>query len=378
MRYKRIAAILLVSLACDRPQEATKGSGKPGDSPNPIASPTTNSDNAHPGSVAAEVSESTKARTIRRPLFTIGELDGNDNQIFGQIRSIQVDSSGNIYVLDDQSLNVRWFDREGKHRGTAGRSGGGPGEFKEPIALGLDEAGRVQVLDVALRRISTFAATDSGLVLAKERTIPLHAFDFCRMGNRYFFLASKPNGLIHELGPADTVIASFGEHVARIPKEQERHTSVLRQVHARGRLHCFEDLPLIVFFPPSTPLLQAFTPAGQLRWSTVLPDYHEVRHELIRNGRGLRVAPDPASGTAHYGHYLVRLAPDTIAITLRESGLANPEGQLEVRLFSLTDGRQISTSNASAVLAFRQRGREYSYVNHPYPQILVTEVANER
>ena len=61
-----------------------------------------------------------------------GSRDGTDpNLTFSDIRGIQADSDGNIYVLDYQAVEVRVFDPDGEHLRTIARRGQGPGEIME-------------------------------------------------------------------------------------------------------------------------------------------------------------------------------------------------------------------------------------------------------
>jgi len=68
----------------------------------------------------------------------LGVEEGDNNYIFEQISGIDVDKVGNIYVLDYKGLNVKIFSKNGKYLKTIGRSGEGPGEFKNPTALSLN------------------------------------------------------------------------------------------------------------------------------------------------------------------------------------------------------------------------------------------------
>lgn len=66
------------------------------------------------------------------------------------------DSTGWIYAIDGLTPGILAFDAELEPSAATGRRGGGPGEFREPIALAVVRPGRVAVLDRALRRLSFF------------------------------------------------------------------------------------------------------------------------------------------------------------------------------------------------------------------------------
>ena len=315
---------------------------------------------------AAPVSVSPAKKVTLR----VGVLEGDDNQIFGKIRDIAVDSKGNLFVLDDQSLTVRWFDNEGRFRGSAGRAGGGPGEFRAPMALALDEVEYVQVLDAAHSRIDTFAPTDSGLTLVNTLRSPLHALAFCRIGSRYFLLAPQAEAVIHEMSSNGDLLQSFGAPIVKIPENLRAHESIMRESGSRGRLCCTRAPDRVILVPAATPVVRAFSPEGKLVWSVALANYHASRYEP--KGRGFALMPDPKSGTAHSALYMARLGKDVLGVTLHEGSLANPEGKLELRTLSLVDGHEIRASGSSMIVAAKRGLLEYGFVNHPFPQITVT------
>lgn len=116
-----------------------------------------------PGPVSVELE---KRDTL---LLEIGVITGDPNQIFGNIRDVDVDGDGNIFVLDDQDFSVSWFGPDGRFRGRTGRDGGGPGEFRAPAGLAVSPAGQIYVLDTASRKIAEFALGEEGLVLSNGK-----------------------------------------------------------------------------------------------------------------------------------------------------------------------------------------------------------------
>ncbi len=72
----------------------------------------------------------------------------DENHLFYRARDIQVDSEGNIYVLDSGNHRLQVFDKSGKYLRTTGKRGQGPGEFNAPHGLQLDdETGNIFVAD---------------------------------------------------------------------------------------------------------------------------------------------------------------------------------------------------------------------------------------
>jgi hypothetical protein len=84
------------------------------------------------------------------PVLRIGALDGTGPDVFGRVSGVAELSDGTLVVADAQAMELRAFDGSGAHLWSAGRSGGGPGEFTGSIVRLLQLAG------------DTLIATDSG------------------------------------------------------------------------------------------------------------------------------------------------------------------------------------------------------------------------
>jgi len=71
----------------------------------------------------------------------IGAIEGGGPDSFGLIRSIAVLEDGRFAVADVQGEEVRLFGREGRHLGTFGGEGQGPGELGRSTALAVGDPG---------------------------------------------------------------------------------------------------------------------------------------------------------------------------------------------------------------------------------------------
>jgi hypothetical protein len=88
------------------------------------------------------------------PSVDIGELEGEEPyQLFRVSGAVRL-SDGRIVVGNGGSHELRYFDAQGRYLKSAGREGGGPGEFEgvgDPVPIGADT---IAVYDWNLRRIS--------------------------------------------------------------------------------------------------------------------------------------------------------------------------------------------------------------------------------
>ena len=89
---------------------------------------------------------------------SIGMLEGSDEFLIGNPRSIAVGAGGEIYVLDRQVPVIRLYDPDGTFIRNIGREGGGPGEYKSPGAIAVLPDDRLVVRDPGNGRISIFSA----------------------------------------------------------------------------------------------------------------------------------------------------------------------------------------------------------------------------
>jgi len=100
--------------------------------------------------------------------------DGKDevSEILGMISDVCVDSDKNIYVLDYSNRRVVVYDSFGVVQRSFGRSGQGPGEFSNPLAMAMDlndriavaDAGKVQIFDRSGRYLRSFKVGIPGMI----------------------------------------------------------------------------------------------------------------------------------------------------------------------------------------------------------------------
>ena len=67
--------------------------------------------------------------------LSIGVVEGDPHEIFGDVRSVDAGRDGTIYVLDTQASEIRAFDGQGRFLRTVASRGEGPGEISEANGL---------------------------------------------------------------------------------------------------------------------------------------------------------------------------------------------------------------------------------------------------
>lgn len=77
----------------------------------------------------------------------IGAVEGDPHLIFGDVRGIEADAEGTIYVLDYQASEVRAFDGAGNFLRVVASEGQGPGEIMEANGIVFDDDGTLWIQD---------------------------------------------------------------------------------------------------------------------------------------------------------------------------------------------------------------------------------------
>ena len=77
---------------------------------------------------------------------------------FNRVTNVALDSAGDLYVADGYgNARVHKFSADGEHLFSWGEPGSGPGEFRLPHAIAIDEDDRVLVADRENSRIQVFS-----------------------------------------------------------------------------------------------------------------------------------------------------------------------------------------------------------------------------
>lgn len=124
-----------------------------------------------------------------QPVLDIG---GEGREPLFMVTSAARAPSGDVVVANAGAGELRWFDASGRLVRSAGRKGGGPGEFQHIAWVGLLPGDSVAAWDPVLRRLSIFA--DDGR-FARAVSIPARGplATLVGMLNGSFVLATRVN-----------------------------------------------------------------------------------------------------------------------------------------------------------------------------------------
>jgi hypothetical protein len=139
----------------------------------------------------------------------IGLLEGDKDYIFGLIADVKIDPLGNILILDAKMNRVVKYDQEGKFILRFGEAGVGPGEFEDPRSIVLDSSGRIYVLD--FRRVIIF---DERGRLIKSFSLDFMGIDIALNDKRnLLILGARGNQLFNVYDRKGEYLYSFGNLV---------------------------------------------------------------------------------------------------------------------------------------------------------------------
>lgn len=181
------------------------------------------------------------------PTVDIGALDGDpDYQLFRVAGALSL-SDGRLVVANSGTAELRFYDQSGSYLSSAGRKGGGPGEFGDLSWIGASAEDSIWAYDWPNRRMSVFDAqgrytrafvlhelghappghihpamlADGALLIGAQRFFGAGAFTTGVYHDSIFHLVFDGEGaLIDTVGRhsgAEIFIAALGEHTDLMP-----------------------------------------------------------------------------------------------------------------------------------------------------------------
>lgn len=97
-----------------------------------------------------------KIRLVFKEELSIGQIEGDENYMFGAGISFTTDEEGNFYVSDLVNHRIMKYDPKGMFLFSFGRDGQGPGEFRSVSVVKFDKKSNLYITDGINRRISFF------------------------------------------------------------------------------------------------------------------------------------------------------------------------------------------------------------------------------
>ncbi len=311
----------------------------------------------------------------KRPVATIGVIDGDDNQIFGRIATAKIDADGNVVILDALALDLRLFKTDGTLLARVGGVGSGPGKFRAPFDVDTDESNRILVVDGPLRRITTLAWDSGALQVAATLPINRFAVQLCVSPPGYFVLhdSREDGGLLHEIDGEGRTVHSFGELITEVPPELLK-LGFYSSGHYWGRLYCDSVTGNLYVQHTEVPYVRAFNHDGKEIWRTRLVDFQPTVWRVVQAGSSpiFGQGPDPRTGMSDAGGGIFRWSPGILGIAIRRHiAVPSEKWQYQLRFVRDDTGQEIGRFEAPMVITAVNKKYVYGYVNEPYPHVMI-------
>jgi hypothetical protein len=128
-----------------------------------------------------------RKKLVFKEELTIGEMEGDENYMFGEAVFFNTDDEGNFYVTDWDKKRIQKYSPDGEFLLTIGRKGQGPGEFGNLSPARFDKDNNIYVTDIVNQRISFF---DKGGKYLKQIKLP-DVFEDLYVNSRGYFVSSS-------------------------------------------------------------------------------------------------------------------------------------------------------------------------------------------
>lgn len=204
-------------------------------------------------------------------LNTYGLIDGPANRVFGFVEDAALGEDSVLYVLDRGLKHVRVMDRGLRHVFDFTRSGPGPSELQAPIGIAAMSANHVVVGDRG-NTFKIFRVTADTATLESSFMLETKVDDFCVLDDELFVRGWNESALIHRVSGTGEVLGSFGAG-------WESDSYLTRQERSEGIIGCNDEAGIVAAMFDLDPRIYAYTPEGELLWTTSIPDYHQARIE---------------------------------------------------------------------------------------------------
>jgi hypothetical protein len=150
-----------------------------------------------------------KIFSLREDL-AIGVESGDDNLMFGDVASVDLDAAGNIYILDWKNLRVQKFNERGEFvKSIVFEKGQGPQEISSLGGAAVGPNGMVAALDRGGSKVVLFSPAGEFVRFVK-RSFQVNHLAFLP-GEKLVALGVNAEKILHVFDLSGSLLASFGE-----------------------------------------------------------------------------------------------------------------------------------------------------------------------
>lgn len=318
---------------------------------------------------------------VGAPRLTIGSANTEGPALFARIRSVAMDKAGNVYVLDAGSQAVRSFSQTGRHIGTGGRSGRGPGDFTDPVMIAHDGMSLLYVAD-SYAGVSIFDTEDGKITYRTRFAAELRPTAICLLRGDLIVAAFHNNRVLHVFGKDGSFKRSMGDYFHTTGSEG------LKAISNTGELAvgCDESTGIAMVAQRAGNVLIAYDLNGRVAWRDTLPEFlgSKVLEDRKRPGSFitvfgkfeietiLSVTPNLLVVQAHHQDRKRARSPSgTPTTTAIDHGIVT-------YVLAKESGRVLSRAYGLPFLGSTGNGVTVAYDDDPFPRAFVMGVRARR
>jgi len=221
-------------------------------------------------------------------MVSIGVDEGDYSQMIGVIADVEIDHRGTIYYADIVHSQVRSYDYLGKWIANIGAAGHGPGEFRQPMGVGVF-ADRAQIMIADFQMNQIFKREDDTFQFISSHR-PKHyssTGQLCVLDDHYYLLhagnfsdSQGNSDIIHKYSLAGDWIDSFGDSY------DYDDPFIVSMMMINSFLSCNSEHKTIAIVINHIPAMTAYSEQGDRLWQVTFPEYRpDIVEEDIKNGR---------------------------------------------------------------------------------------------
>jgi hypothetical protein len=313
------------------------------------------------------------ANTKLEHVLSVGVSEGPPEQVIGRIIDLKAADDGSFFVLDAQTAQVGWFDREGTYRGGITDRGEGPGELARPTAIAV-AGDHLAVMDPRNTRLNLYRTGPTGIEYLRALRGAFSTLDAVRNVcalDQFWYVHTRRDGLmVHAVDPAGSFVRSFKPERQVSEQAFGNYTDIVRAQSSAGHVLCAADRQLVVSIDQFSASVRAYSPAGDSIWATDVPNIRPVRFIIDEQGElGLEETSDEG---LHFGRTVVRWSASSVLVQYEISRTEPIPGQnIESVELSLASGEELGRTTAFPLIGDVSGDLVYAYRNDPFPQVLV-------
>lgn len=299
------------------------------------------------------------------------------NSLIGEIKDITVSQSGLILLLDSRFNHIKVYDKSYNLISIIGRSGRGPGEFKDPASFTIDDRNKLYIVDKPGEVEIYQPDPKEYYVYHKTINLKYDMSSICSINGQIFLREdfytpkgkSKNKGMLHLLSLDKEVIkTSFGKVYSS--------SLFAKGPLSMGTFACNPNSTTIINGMLNFPYLYGYTTTGDLKWTAVLDNYRQT-NIIEKKGQSSSITYGD-NPEYNYHDYTINIKNgfDDFAI-VQTKGMPNDPNsgkrvQIKTYLVSFENGDGVMLKKKFGKIEYvSPKGTFYVSKEKPYPHFLV-------